>query len=73
MLQQFDESVEGDGKQRSGMGDTEIGQQMGRTYINNSECCGSPVCTSHAIASTSKRSLQLQATNVHVGTTTLGN
>lgn len=73
MLQQFGESVEGDGKQRSGMGNTEIGQQMGSAYINNSECCGTPVCTTHAIAPTSKRSLQLQATNARAGTATLSN
>ena len=45
MLQQFDESVKGERKQRCGKEDRQIDQHRGSTFINNSLCCGSAVCT----------------------------
>ena len=54
--QQFDESVKGDRKQISGTEDRQIDQHMGSACINNSQCCGFAVCTSHAALLVSKRS-----------------
>jgi len=41
VLQQFDESVKGERKQRCWTEDRQIDQHRGSTCINNSQCCGS--------------------------------
>ena len=56
VLQQFDESVKGERKQRCGTEDRQIDQHRGSICINNSQCCGFAVCTSHATAASSSNS-----------------